>query len=169
MSAYGFSINTLVFIYSYLKRRKQNVKINNIESLLKILVSGVPQGSILGSILFNLFINNLFLFIDKANLFNFADDNTIYAISKDITSLLEILKSEWQVEINWFETNHLFAKPDKFQAIVVHHNKNINENCTLKVSNIEIESKSNPLAWNFCSKKSMRKIDSGEMSANNLK
>ena len=141
MSAYGFSINTLVFIYSYLKRRKQNVKINNIESLLKILVSGVPQGSMLGSILFNLFINNLFLFIDKANLANFADDNTIYAISKDITSLLEILKSEWELAINWFETNHMFAKPDKFQAIVVHHNKNINENYTLKVSNIEIESK----------------------------
>ena len=79
--------------------------------------------------------------MDKANLANFADDNTIYAISKDITSLLEILKSEWELAINWFETNHMFAKPDKFQAIVVHHNKNINENYTLKVSNIEIESK----------------------------
>ena len=41
-SAYGFSMDTLVFIYLYLKRRKQNVKTNNIERLLKILVSGVP-------------------------------------------------------------------------------------------------------------------------------
>ena len=76
MSAYRFSMDTLVFMYSYLKRRKQKVKINNIESLLKILVSGVPQGSILGPILFNLFIK-------KANLANFADDSTIYAASKD--------------------------------------------------------------------------------------
>ena len=81
------------------------------------------------------------LFIKKANLANFADDNTIYATSKDITSLLEILKSESEEAINWFETNHMFANPNKFEAIVVHHNKNINENYTLKVSNIEIESK----------------------------
>ena len=81
------------------------------------------------------------LFIKKANLVIFADDNTIYAASKDITSLQEILKSESVEAINWFETNHMFANPDKFQAIVVHHSKNINENHTLKVNNIEIESK----------------------------
>ena len=53
----------------------------------------MPQGSILGSILFNLFKNDLFLFIKKANLANIAEDNTLYATSKNITSLLEILKS----------------------------------------------------------------------------
>ena len=60
MSAYGFSMDTLVFMYSYLKRRKENVEIHNIESLIKILVSEVPQGSILGLILFNLFRNDFF-------------------------------------------------------------------------------------------------------------
>ena len=60
-------MDTLVFMYSCLKRRKQNVKINNFEKLLKILVAGVPQGSILGS----LFINDLFLFIKETNLANF--------------------------------------------------------------------------------------------------
>ena len=67
MSAHGFSMDTLVFMYSYLKRRKQNVKINNFEKLLKILVAGVPQGSILGP----LFINDLFLFLKETNLANF--------------------------------------------------------------------------------------------------
>ena len=126
--AYGFSMDALIFIYS------------NIKSLLKILVSGVPQGSILGPILFNLFINDLFLFTKKANFANFADDNTIYATCKDITGLVEILKSGLEEAINWFETNHIYSNPDKFQAIAVHHNKNINENYTIKVNNIEIES-----------------------------
>ena len=125
MSAYGFSMDTLVFTYSYLKRKKQNVKLNDIESLLKLLVSGVPQASILGLILINLFINDLFLFIKKTNLANFVDDNTIFPASKDMASLLEELKFESEGAINWFETNHVFSNPDKVQTIVVQYKKNI--------------------------------------------
>ena len=70
----------------------------------------------------------------KANLANFGDDNTIYAAFKDITSLIyykfkDTLQPVKILQVsNWFETNHMFAYPDKFQAIAVHHNKNINEN-----------------------------------------
>ena len=84
MEAYGFEFNTLVFFYSYLKRRRQNVKINNVFSAFQILLAGVPQGSILGPILFNIFINDLILWI---SLHNFADDNTLsaFANSRDLT------------------------------------------------------------------------------------
>ena len=50
--AYGFSEKSAVFLYSYLKRRKQNVKIDDIPSTFQSLISSVPQGSILGPILF---------------------------------------------------------------------------------------------------------------------
>ena len=60
METYGFSEDFLTFFYSYLKRRKQSVNINNVHSMFQILLSGAPQGSILGSLLFNILINDLF-------------------------------------------------------------------------------------------------------------
>ena len=90
LHAYGLSEDTVTFIYSYLKRRKQGVKINNTESLFQILLSGIPQGSILGPILFNIFINDLFLFLEDVDLANFADDNTIYTANKNIEVLIKL-------------------------------------------------------------------------------
>ena len=59
VSAYNFSDEALSYIYSYLTNRRQYVRINNTHSQLKTIISGVPQGSILGPILFNLSINDL--------------------------------------------------------------------------------------------------------------
>ena len=79
LHTYGLSMDAITFIYSYMKRRKQGVKTNDSESLLKILLSGVPQGSTLGPTLFNIFINDILFFINEAKLAKFADGNTIYA------------------------------------------------------------------------------------------
>ena len=78
MYASGFSVNAVTFFYSYLKRRTQNIKINNTHNVFQVLLSGVPKCSILGPLLFNIFINDLYLWITKRNLLNF-DDNTITA------------------------------------------------------------------------------------------
>ena len=83
---FGLYMDAITFIYSYMKRRKQGVKINDTESLFKILLSGLPQGSILGPILFNIFINDLLFFTKLAN---FADDNTIYAAKRDLNELMD--------------------------------------------------------------------------------
>ena len=63
LEAYGFSLNSLKLLYSYLSNRKQRVRIESIFSEWIGIVLGVPQGSILGPILFNIFINDMFFFL----------------------------------------------------------------------------------------------------------
>ena len=77
LHAYGLDENALVLIYSYMKKRKQSVRINNAYSSFQTILSGVPQGYVLAPILFNFYINDLFLFIKQATLYNYADDNTL--------------------------------------------------------------------------------------------
>ena len=136
LRAYGFNKKALTFLYSNLKRRKQSVKINDTESFFQILLSAVPQGSILGPILFNLFMNDLFFFVKEAELANFADDNTIYLGSKDLTELLEILRKECETAINWFKTNNMIVNSDKFQSMIVSSQKDQSKS-VLNINGVE--------------------------------
>ena len=79
-------------MYSYLKCRKQGVKINDTESVFQILSSGIPKGSILGPILCNIFKNYLFLLIEDIEVENFADANTIYAARNSMEELFKVLE-----------------------------------------------------------------------------
>ena len=135
MHAYGFDFNTLTFFYSYLKNRKQSVKINNTLSTFMSLISGVPQGSILGPILFNLFTNDLIHFIKNADIINYADDNTISANAKTINELIEKLESESKNAIKWFTENNMIVNPEKFKAILINRFGKTNKEEILDLGN----------------------------------
>ena len=77
--AYGFSISSFSLLLDYLTSRKQRVKIGSSYSIWNEIKRGFPQGSLL----FNAFINDIFFFIEKAEICNFADDNTIYDCAED--------------------------------------------------------------------------------------
>ena len=90
----AYSVDENLLMYSYLSKRKQCVRINNVHNRFQNVISGVPQGSIVGPTLFNCFFNDFFYFIDKASVHNFADYNCLNAFESNIKNLNLILESE---------------------------------------------------------------------------
>ena len=80
LHSYGFEMQALKLIYSYLSNRFQSVRVKDTYSSANKVKSGVPQGSLLGVILFNIQFNDIFDIIDKAELYNYADDNNLSAV-----------------------------------------------------------------------------------------
>ena len=118
LEAYGCDIVSLRYIYSYLTERKQRVKVNNSLSLFSNINTGVPHGSILGPLLFNIYINDIFYFIDERNVANYADDNTPYAIETNIDSLVEDIETNATILIKWFRDNYLKMNEDKCHLLI---------------------------------------------------
>jgi hypothetical protein len=116
---YGLSESSVTLIQSYLSSRKQCVKLGDKYSTFQHIVKGVPQGSILGPLLFNIFINDIFSFVHRSSLYNYADDNTLSYQSKCPKDLVHTLEQDSLCLINWFKLNHMKANPDKFQAIAL--------------------------------------------------
>ena len=81
----------------------------------------------------------MFLFIREAKLENFADDNTIYAGSNDLSSLLELLENESNSAVKWFKNNNMIVNPEKFQAMILGQRNQ--EKHHLKINNQNIEAK----------------------------
>ena len=105
LKAYGFSKQALSFMCSYLKKRRQTVQINNNFSSLKEVIAEVPQVSVDGPLFFNLFINDLFLFICFSTLSNYADDNNLFATETDIQLINQMLLSDFRTVNKWFYKN----------------------------------------------------------------
>ena len=117
--AYGLSKSSLSLLLDYLTSRKQRVKIGSSYSVWNEIKRGVPQGSILRPLLFNVFVNDIFMFIEKSEICSFADDNTIYDCGKDLSNILENLKHDMKILLKWFRINSLQANPGKFQFMIL--------------------------------------------------
>ena len=124
LHAYGFSREALLFVHSYLENRQQRVKINGSFSSYKHLQLGVPQGSALGPLFFNIYINDLLLSIQETDVCNYADDTAIYTCHTRLENVVARLDSDSKIIIEWFRNNHMKINEDKCHFMIFGERKN---------------------------------------------
>ena len=119
LGAYGFGNDSLRLIFNYLTSRKQRVRINFTYSSWLEVTSGAPQRSVLGPLLFNIYIyiNDLTFFEEDCQLCNFADDNTLFASDLKLEGVISRLENDIQKTLFWFESNMIVNNPSKFQVM----------------------------------------------------
>ena len=103
LQAYGFSTDALEVLLSYLQDRSQRVKFNTTFCSWTLLLQRAPQGSALGRISFNIYINDVFFALKGIDICNFADDTAPYVCDSNLKSVLETLDDNSELAIAWFE------------------------------------------------------------------
>ena len=117
LNAYGFSLSASKLIHNYLSHRKQRTKINSSYSSWEEILFGVPQGSILGPLLFNIFVSDLFSVLSDVEFASYADDNTPYVVKNNIRSVIKSLEKTRVELFEWFSDKQMKANPEKCHFI----------------------------------------------------
>ena len=138
LNTYGLDRMSLVFLYFCWKWSKQCVNVNKLQSTFQTLLSGISRGSIIGPLLYNVFINDLIGLIKKSSLHNFGYDNTITAFEKYITLLKETLQKEAEIWNQCFKDNFMIVNPGKFQAMVINRFENMENKHKMYIENKKI-------------------------------
>ena len=125
LHAYNFDASALKLINSYLTNRKQRTKINAKFSSWSDIIHGVPQGSILGPLLFNIYINDIFFLIKNTSIANYADDNTPYTTGTDIETVIQLLETDTNKLYRWYRDNCMKPNADKSRLLLSINDKNI--------------------------------------------
>ena len=137
LEAYGLSKESLQLISDYLSYRKQRIKIGSAYSDWANVIRGIPRGSIWGPLLSNIFINDIFLVVEKSDICNFADGNTLYSHSSNLPLILNNLEHDMGNLLYWFKMYLLKANLGKFQFIILGKKKRLKY--SVKIGSITIK------------------------------
>lgn len=118
LSNYGMSPAAVRLMADYLTDRKQRVKVSGSVSSWLPILKGVPQGSVLGPVIFNLFVNDIFTEIRDGKIFNYADDNSVLVSAPKKDTVISKLVENSEVLLKWCESNLMEANPSKFQVLI---------------------------------------------------
>ena len=118
MGPNGFSLSALKLIQSCLSKRKHITKINQAYSSCEEILFGLPQEFILGPILFNIFLSDLFLVVQNVDFASYTDDNTIYDAGDNIDEVIFSLQEFSEKKLKRFDDNQMKANEDKCHLIV---------------------------------------------------
>ena len=113
LTLYGLLANTLSLICSFLNSRLQEVSLKDNQSDFKTVLFGVPQGSVLGRLLFSSYINDLSLNVPSAKGDMLADDKTIHTSGQDVPAVTTVLQSCLPDVVQWTHLNHMSLNPSK--------------------------------------------------------
>ena len=138
---FDFGFNTITFIRNYLQNRTFVVRTNDNLSDLCRIVKGVPQGSILGPLLFTLYINDLPKVVEESGVVLYADDSTLFASSKYPANIQISLNNDLGRLDKWFKQNKLNLNSKKSEFLLVS-----NPRIKHRFSEIKIEVGGNQLA-----------------------
>ena len=112
LEADGLDNNAVIFLRNYLTNKLQRCKINSFSKWAKIC-AGVPQRSTVGPLLFNIFISDIFGFLQKCDLANYADDCNICASDNRVSTIIDSLSHEFTILSKWFYKNFMVVYLDK--------------------------------------------------------
>ena len=175
LDIYGIKDETLMWFSTYLSNRRQQVSVNNTMSDFKQISYGVPQGSILGPLLFLLFINDLPLYTDNVSTDLYADDTTLYDIQDSMEQIGENLQRAINNLHTWCQNNGMILNSSKTKVMLVTSNQKRqrlhNDNLILNYNNETLSMITNDkilgvyvdnnLTWSEHIKHLSRKIASG--------